>query len=321
MAERGRRGQARIGWAWRDKAGPGTAGTEDKGNRDNDREKTMAARAPTRPVPAVRQAAQPANPKPPQRRQVTFGPIEPRGHGILLFGPGGSGKSSLAAAAPEPVALIDLENSLPVLRSQLPAERDIRVVSGVSSWEDIRACLQAGGWDSVGTIVLDSVTLAEQLCVAWVIKNVRHPDKPETAIRRLEDYGWGRGLGYVYDEFLALLSDLEIHLRAGRHAILIAHDCVTECPNPAGPNYLRYEPRLQAPASGKNSVRLRVREWADHCLYLSFDTTVVDGKGQGAGTRTLYPSEQAWFMAKSRTADTAMPVPKNDPSVWSQIIC
>jgi hypothetical protein len=275
-------------------------------------------------APATRPATKPPTqqipPKPPTRKQVAFGAIQPRGHCILLYGPGGSGKTLLALSAPGPVGIIDLENSMPILQPQVPQDRDIRVVSGVSNWQQLRECLQADGWDAIGTILVDSITLAEQMCVDWVIKNVKHPDKKEIQIARLEDYGWGRGLGFVYDEMVNLLSDVDAHLRAGRNVILVAHDCVTECPNPAGSNYLRYEPRLQAPTSGKNSVRLKVREFSDHTLFLGYDVSVVDGKAAGKGTRTLYPCELAFCMAKSRTADTAMPVSKNDPSLWEKII-
>jgi hypothetical protein len=116
---------------------------------------------------------------------------------------------------------------------------------------------------------------------------------------------------------------LDVHVRAGRHVILIAHDCTTEVPNPSGPNWLRFEPRLQAPGSGKNSIRLRVREWADHVLFYGYDNTPVkDGKMTDGGrqTRTVYPIEMPHCMAKSRVADTAVPVVKNDLTFWEKII-
>ena len=139
---------------------------------------------------------------------------------------------------------------------------------------------------------------------------------------RLEDYGYGKHFGYMYDTFLMLLGDLDQHIRAGRNVILIAHDCTTEVPNPNGPNWLRYEPRLQAPASGKNSIRLRVREWADHVLYFGYDKgDVQDGKmAKGFDSRTIYPVEMPHCMAKSRTCSAAVGVARGDTSFWNTLI-
>ncbi|MCK4626278.1 MAG: AAA family ATPase [Phycisphaerae bacterium] len=55
----------------------------------------------------------------PPVRRVAFGSIEPQGHRIGLFGPGGVGKTTLAATAPGPVAFIDLDDSLPILLPSL----------------------------------------------------------------------------------------------------------------------------------------------------------------------------------------------------------
>jgi len=277
---------------------------------------TAARPVPHAPPPQTQTAA--GRQAPPPRKKVAFGAIQPQGHRIVLYGPGGIGKTTLSCLAPGPVAMFDLDESLPVLRSQLPNNDQVNRV-GVRTWQEIREALHLEGWEGIRTLIIDSVTKAEELCVAWVIRNVKH-EKKEVVIERLEDYGWGKGLGHVYDEFLSLLADLDAHVRAGRNVILIAHDCTATVPNPHGEDWLRYEPRLQSPASGKNSIRLKVREWADHVIFLGYDVSVEGGKGQGSGTRTLYPCELPHCMAKSRTTDTAVAVTKNDPSVWTQII-
>ncbi|MBI5725050.1 MAG: AAA family ATPase [Planctomycetes bacterium] len=256
---------------------------------------------------------------PPARRKVAFGPIQPQGHRIVLYGPGGIGKTTMSCHAPGPVAIFDLDESLPVLRSQLSNNDQVnRIVVG--SWNELRQTLHMEGWDEIRTIVVDSVTRAEEMAAQWVLENI--PLDNGKRPQRLEDYGWGRQFSYIYDTFLSLLGDLDAHVRAGRHVILIAHDCTTEVPNPGGPNWLRYEPRLQAPGSGKYSIRLRVREWSDHVLYFGYDGgEFKDGKmTRGCETRTIYPLEMPHCMAKSRTCDTAMPVARNDASVWQKII-
>ena len=73
-------------------------------------------------------------------------------------------------------------------------------------------------------------------------------------------------------------------------------------------------------AESKAAIRLRVREWADHVLFLGYDVDVRDGKGTGSGTRTIYPCELPHCMAKSRTIADPLPLTKFDTSLWTQLI-
>ena len=263
----------------------------------------------------------PPPPAPTARRAVQFGQInDATGHRVVLYGPGGIGKTTLAANAPGPVAFIDLDESLPRLRGQLEATGalpNIRPVSGVKTWAQLREALQSDGWDGIKTIAIDTLTRAEELAIAHVIETIPH--EKGHRVERLEDYGWGKGFTHVYETFLHLLADLDRHCREGRNVVLLCHDCTTTVPNPAGDDWLRYEPRLQSPNSGKASIRLRVREWADHVLYYGYDVAVTkDGKGKGCGSRTIYPSELPHCMAKSRTCSDQIPV--NETNVLAQII-
>lgn len=254
-------------------------------------------------------------PKMPVKPGVQFSKIPAAtGHRVVLYGPGGIGKTSLATVAPGPVAFFDLDESLPRLQSQIETKP---LIVEVKDWFQMREALAAPGWDQVKTIVIDSLTKAEELCVANTLHDVPH--EKGHRVSRLEDYGFGKGYTHVFDQFLPLLNDLDVHCRAGRNVILICHDCTTNVPNPSGDDWLRYEPRLQSPSSGKASIRLRVREWADHVLFVGYDVSVdKDGKGKGSGTRTIYPAELPHCMAKSRT--TQDPIAVTGSEVWSSII-
>ena len=265
--------------------------------------------AKRKPGPPRTGAAAPPPTPPATPRKVVFGDIrENAGHRATLYGPGGIGKTTLASQAPGPVAFFDLDDSLPRLRTVLGSSiGNLRPVTGIDTWADLRSTLQADGWDEIATIVIDSLTKAEEMAVADTLKNVPH--EKGHRVKSLEDYGFGKGSQHVFDTFLPLLADLDRHCRAGRHVVLICHDCTSTVPNPAGEDWLRYEPRLLAPKSGRASIRLRVREWADHVLFLGYDVDVTEkGKGRGAGTRTLYPSELPHCMAKSRTCAETMAV-------------
>ena len=272
-----------------------------------------------RPPPAGTNGRTPPPPAPPQRSAVQFGKIATgAGHRVVLYGPGGIGKTTLATQLPGPVAIIDLDDSLPRLVSQIDTG-NILPVSNVEVWTDLRDALQADGWDDVRSIVIDTGTRAEEMAIAHTLAVVPH-EKGHTC-KRLEDFGFGKGYSHVYDTFLPLLSDLDRHTRAGRHVAILCHDCTSTVPNPAGEDWLRYEPRLQSPNSGKASIRLRVREWADHVLFLGYDISVgKDGKGRGAGTRTVYPSELPHCMAKSRTSFHPVPMVQGEGAeFWNQL--
>ena len=256
----------------------------------------------------------------PPARRVSFGEIKPQGHRIGLYGPGGIGKTTLSAMAPGPVAFVDLDDSLPILKPSL-GELDIRRVDGINGWQDIRDILHGDGWDEIGSIVVDSATKAEELALAWTLKNVPH-EKDGVVIRRIEDYGYGKGYQHLYETFLSLLGDLDAHVRAGRHVVLICHDCTATVPNPKGEDYIRWEPRLQNPSSGKASIRLRVREWLDHLLYVGYDVTCEKKharKAQGSGTRTIYPQELPFCMAKSRSLAEQIELVQFDTTLWDNL--
>lgn len=248
-------------------------------------------------------------------RKVVFGkPQAQVGHRIVLYGPGGVGKTSLADLAPGPVVSFDLDDSLGVLQPQ-----HTQRVTGVEDWQQLRDTLKADGWEGVSTLVIDSITRAEELAVAWTLRHTPKDDKG-TLARSVEDYGFGKGYGHVFDAFLPLLADLDLHVKAGRNVILIAHECVTRVPNPEGDDWIRYEPRLQDPNSGKGSIRLRLKEWADHLFYLGYDVSVDrEGKGRGSGTRTLYPVERPYFMAKSRTLRDPLVIVEGDTTLWDTL--
>jgi hypothetical protein len=266
---------------------------------------------PKTPVPS-------APPTPTHGRRVCFGTIPTNtGHRVAIYGPGGIGKTTIVAQAPGPVAFIDLDESLPRLRANLEAVntlKNICPVSGISSWQELRFMLQADGWDGIKSIAIDTATRAEELCLKHMLETV--VNEKGSRVSSIEGYGYGKGYQHLFDTFLPLLGDLDAHTRAGRHVFLILHEITATVPNPEGEDWLRYEPRLQG--QPKNSIRHRVREWADHLLFLGYDVDVgKDGVGRGSGTRTIYATERPHCMAKSRTSANVFPLGQ---FTWSTLI-
>lgn len=238
----------------------------------------------------------------------------PRGRRVGLYGNGGVGKTSLVDLAPNPVC-IDLDDSLPAME---PPLEHIVPVNGVETWDDLRAALRDHDlFAPFNTIAIDSMTRAQELCEAHVLKTVRN-DRGEH-VQRMEDYGYGKGLTHVYDTFLPILADLDALVRAGKNVVLVMHSCTTEVPNPSGENYIRWEPRMQDPKSGKSSIRLRIREWLDELSFVGHDVDAKAGKAKASGSRTIYPVETAFCMAKSRSISDPLYYDRGSDQYWREI--
>src|SRR5688572_29075050 len=108
-------------------------------------------------------------PSPPSAKKITFGKIATStGHRILLYGPGGIGKTTLAASAPGDVAFFDLDESLPRLR----LENTPNIVE-VSTWSELRNALSLEWPANIKTLVIDSATKAEELAVAHTLTTTK----------------------------------------------------------------------------------------------------------------------------------------------------
>jgi hypothetical protein len=268
-------------------------------------------------LPPRRNIVPPPPPPPPnsiQRKSVRIGKTKAKqGHRIVLYGPAGIGKTTLCSSLPDP-AFFDLDDALAHLRHV-----EANMVEGIQNWSDLRGALQGDGWDGVGTIVIDSATKAEDLATDHMFSDFKN--EGGKTVTSIEGYGYGKGYVYLYETFMPLLSDLDRHVREGRNVVLVCHDCTCHVPNPDGQDWIRYEPRLQSPPSGKSSIRLRVREWANHLLFMSYDVNVTkERKGQGSGTRTIYTSELPWLMAKSHSTTEPFPLNDDPEEFWSTII-
>ncbi len=255
-------------------------------------------------------------PPPPRARTAALNAahfMRPQQHGrrIGIYGPGGVGKTSLAASYPGRTVFADLDGSLGELGL------DVEVVPHVSDWRGLCAALEADQWNDVDALAIDSFTFAEELALAHMLKSIP-ADKSGQVATSIESYGYGKGFNYLYDEVRKIFPILDVHVRAGRTVILIMHDSTRSVPNPAGDDYLRYEPRLQH--TDKASIRMRVREWVDHLIYLTYDQSVKDDKRRMTGSRTIYPQETPFCMAKSRKLRNPIPYPETGCTFWPQLI-
>lgn len=234
----------------------------------------------------------------------------------VVYGPGGIGKSTLCAFLPAPIFL-DIERST----NYLNVARDT-----ADSWPELRgkmATIAATPPEGVRSVVLDTATIAEEYAKEFVIstRKATRANGPDRVVDSIEEYGWGKGWQFVYDEFYGLLADLDRIAAKGLNVILIAHEIASPVPNPDGEDFIRWEPHLYSgDKKGRGSIRQLVKNWADHVLFVAYDVDVQHGKGRGSGTRTIYTQELPTHIAKSRSKQTTMSFSLENPSaIWREL--
>jgi hypothetical protein len=235
-------------------------------------------------------------------------------HKIVIYGPGGVGKTELCSLLTEvgiEPLFIDLEGSSSFL--------DVaRLDPAPTMHEEVRDALHSD-LSGFGAVVVDSVTKLEEIDREFVIRTIPHEKGSSVRIESIEDYGWGKGYMHIYETMMLVLQDLDAIARKGIHVILVAHELTEKVPNPAGEDFLQYQPRLQSPPK-QGKLRERIKEWCDHLFYIGFDRFVSkDGKATGGGSRTIYPIETATHWAKSRLLTEAFEYSKGDAKLWRQL--
>lgn len=237
--------------------------------------------------------------------QITSGRVQ-KPQRVLVYGPEGVGKTTLAAQFPSPL-FIDTEGG--------SFGSEVRRLPRPDSWQML---LDEVTWvrdyptECGGTLVVDTLDWAEKLCVAKVCD--------ENDWKSIESPGYGRGYTYVKEEFGRLLNLLSEVVERGLNVCVTAHAVITkfEQPNALGA-YDRWGLKL---IDGKKaSVSAMVKEWADAVLFANFKTILIaDDKNDkkiratGGKNRVLYCTHDASWDAKNRWG-----LPDEVPMEWAQI--
>ena len=207
----------------------------------------------------------------------------------LIYGPEGIGKSTLAAAFPEPV-FIDAEGSTRAL--------DVPRFPDASTWQQIMSDVDyvIQHPDCCRTLVIDTMDKAEMRCTEYVLKS--------NGKSGIEDFGFGKGYVYLQEEFQKLLDKLDAVIATGIHVVCVAHAYMRkfEQPDELG-SYDRWELKLS-----KKCAPI-TKEWADMVLFCNYKTMVVNVDGQGelkgknkvrGGKRVMYSCHHPCWDAKNR---------------------
>ena len=216
---------------------------------------------------------------------ITKGKIH-RAQKVVIYGPEGIGKSSLAARFPDPV-IIDTEGGT--------AHMDVRRIDKPQSWEELLSIVKevAATAGICKTLVIDTADWAEQLITTYLCSKYKQ--------NSIESFGYGKGYTYMAEEFSRLLSALDLVIAAGIHVVVTAHAKMRkfEQPDEMGA-YDRWEMKLS-----KQTAPL-LKEWCDMLLFCNYQTFVVtsdnDTKKAQGGKRVIYTAHHPAWDANTRIA-------------------
>lgn len=209
---------------------------------------------------------------------------------VVVYGPEGIGKSTFASMFPDPL-FIDTEGStarMDVARTETPTSLAMLMQILTEVRDNQPGCK---------TLVIDTIDWAERLCTAAVCAK-----NGKTGI---EDFGYGKGYSYIYEEMGRILNLLNDIWERGMHIVITAHAAIRkfEQPDEMGA-YDRWE--LKLINSPKCNSCAMVKEWADMVLFANYKTYAVaadkDGKKMKArgGERVMYTAHNPCWDAKNR---------------------
>ena len=221
-----------------------------------------------------------------------------RAQRIVIYGPEGIGKTTLAAQFPNPL-FIATENG--------SGHMDVRRLEYIPSWGELLADLAeiAATPDICRTVVIDTADWAEKLLTKYLL--TKHQKKG------IEDFGYGKGYVYLAEEWQHFLQCLDVIIGKGIHVVLTAHAAMRKIEQPEETGaYDHWELKLT------KKIAPMVKEWADMFLFMNYKVTVVTAdtgsKKATGGKRVIYTAHHPCWDAKNRVG-----LPEEIPAEYKEI--
>lgn len=186
-----------------------------------------------------------------------------RASSYVIFGPPGSGKTSLAANFPEVGFIIDpQEEGIYDLLDfgRVPKPRKVWEVDSWDGSAGLLTTLDKVAGSGIKTLAIDSLTGMEKLCFAYHCREFFDDDWTKEGF-----YAFQQGpKNAAKTDWPAFIDACDEVKRSGIDVILIAHSRIKAYSNPEGSDYDRFIPLLDIETWGATS------RWAACVLFLNF---------------------------------------------------
>lgn len=219
---------------------------------------------------------------------------------MVIYGPPGIGKTSVGAAVPSPVFLVDdQEDGINTLKSSTLVAADTPVLPPSKAWEDVLGQLDALANDDheYKYLVIDTFGGLERLCHEYVCRRFYKGDWSESGF-----LSYSKGYDVSLPEWRTMLNKLDrLRTDKGMGILALAHSHVKPFKNPEGEDYDRYivdmHPKTWAVT----------HKWADMILFANYYVEIDKGKsgrerakGKGGQSRFFNTEHHAAYDAKHR---------------------
>lgn len=261
------------------------------------------------PTTAVRPAPAPAPPPAPKLTlaRVSKGRVE-HAAWVHIHGPEGVGKSSLGAAAPEPI-FIDVEQGTMNLETTRFTFDDAGRTMPATFDEFLEAVrVVERETHSYRTLVVDTLDAVEALI--W--RHICQRDGKSN----ISDYGFAKGENVVaLDEWRKLIAALERVRAKGINVITLSHSIVKRFDDPESDGWDRYILKLHDKAAGL------VKERADAVLFAKFEVVQKKSKVDGRKTRAIMTDARYLCTRKTGAYDAKnrYDLPPELPLDWNEL--